>query len=78
MSQALLQLFDELDADVAWLKANLDMLKKEHDGEFVAIKGRQIVGSDVDVERLIQKLKAKGVDAGDTLIQYISSIPVIY
>ena len=78
MSQNVLKLLNEFESDVCWFKDNLDRLKVEHDNEFVAIKDCQVVDFDADVKRLIAKLKRKGIDAGDTMIQFISSIPTIY
>lgn len=78
MSQQIMQLLNEADSDLVWFKEHLEELKKSHDDEFIAIKHRQVVESDKDIERLLRNLKKKKIDSKNVLIQFVSSIPTIF
>lgn len=78
MDQQIIQLLNEADSDLIWFKEHFEELKKSYDNKFVAIKNGRIVGSDNDLKKLLKDLKKKEIDPKNVLIQFISSIPIIF
>ena len=44
---------------------------KEYKGKFVARRGNKLLDADEDLERLLGRLKRKGVDVREVVIDYV-------
>jgi len=62
----------KFDADLAWFQTNYAEIKKEHKGEYVAIKNQSIIDRDKNGTALIQRLKEKYGDIGSLAIEFVS------
>jgi len=78
MPEHVIDLLNEVDADLVWFKDNMDSLKVSYDGMFVAISDRKVVDANRDVEKLLKALKSRNLNPGNMLIQFVSSLPTIY
>jgi hypothetical protein len=63
--------------DMTWFNENLVELKKEFNNSFVAVQNQSIVGSDKDLNMLMQKLKTKKVDLNTVFIEFVSNVKSI-
>jgi len=61
---------EKLADNFRWFNSHYDSLKKEFDKRYVAIHEKQIVDSDIDLERLIKRLKIHDYD-NSIAIEYI-------
>lgn len=78
MSTQVIQLLNEIDDDIIWFKDNFENLKKSFDNQFIAIKNGKILASDKNVENVIKTLKKKNEDPNNVIIQFVSSIPMVF
>lgn len=62
----------KFDADLDWFQNNYERIKKEHRGEYVAIKDHKIIDSDKDSHVLIKRMKRKYGDIGSLVIEFVS------
>lgn len=68
-----LQLLTDSASDLNWLKENIKSVKEKFEGEILAIKNKEIVAFAPTVEILFRKLKEKGIEESEVIIQYVSS-----
>ncbi len=60
------------EEDNKWLHNNLNKLKiSGFSGKFVAVKDRQIIGSDKDVNNLVAYVERKGENPAYLVIEFI-------
>ena len=67
-----LQLFNDAFNDFSWFKENYTALKIEYEGEFVAIKDREVVAHAPTTEILMTKIRERKIDGSEVLIEYIT------
>lgn len=72
-----LELLNSSERDLDWLDKNMDFLKENYDQKVVAIKQGKVVAVGTLMEDVLSTLKAQSIDTSETLIQFISKIPVI-
>lgn len=51
-----------IESDIEWAAENFEMLLKEHEGKYLAIKEKSIIAESDDFEELLRILKQKGID----------------
>ena len=73
----ILELLKKSEREIEWLDQNFEMISKEYDQKFVAIKEGKVVAIGTDMEEIIKNLKAKKIDPSVTLIKFISSVPIV-
>ena len=61
---------EKLADNFKWLDSHHDTLKKQFDKRYVAIQGKQVLDSDINLERLIKRLKIRNYDKS-IAIEYI-------
>lgn len=66
-----LQLLSGSIADLQWFKQNSKEITEKFEGNFIAIKDKDIVDFAPDVNILLGKLKRKGVDESLVLIKRV-------
>ncbi len=66
-----LQLISGSIADLKWFQEHSSIIQNEHSGEFVAIKDKKIVESDLSALALLKKLEKKGKDNNSILIKHV-------
>ncbi len=72
-----LQLLNEMDSNLEFLKAHYSEIKSNHLDEFVAIKEGKLIAFSKDFERLVKEMREKKEDPTRVLIEFIPSIPLI-
>jgi hypothetical protein len=60
----------ELKDDYKWLYSNYEVFKKVYKNQFLAVKDEEQLDHDINLERLLQRLKQNNVD-GPIAIEYI-------
>ena len=60
----------ELKDDYKWLYSNYDVFKKGYKNQFIAVKDEGHLDNDINLERLLQRLKQNNFD-GPIAIEYI-------
>jgi len=58
--------------DLLWMNSEGKSLKEKYNNRFVAISGSRVIGSDPDLETLLEKLRSKEIDPKEVLIKYIT------
>lgn len=53
---------ERLADNLKWFNLHHDKLKKNYDGQYVAIQDRQVLDNDVDLERLLNRLDISNFD----------------
>ena len=61
---------DEFEDDSRWFYENQDKLK-EYSGKFVAIKGRKVIASDKDVNKIIKEVDKQGENPSYLVIEFV-------
>ncbi len=70
-------LLNKLDEDINWFKEHQTELEEEYDNQFIAIENEKVIESDVNLDKLLVKLKEKGKDPANTLIKFVSTTIII-
>ena len=65
-------LLKESHSDLDWFQKNIEEIKKDFEGELVAIKQKKIIAFAPNVNLLIKKLKDNNVDDTEVIVKYIS------
>jgi len=60
----------ELKDDYKWLYSNYEVFRKGYKNQFIAVKDEQHLDNDINLERLLQRLKQNNFD-GPIAIEYI-------
>ena len=60
----------ELKDDYKWLYSNYEVFKKGYKNQFIAVKDEGHLDNDINLERLLQRLKQNNFD-GPIAIEYI-------
>ena len=58
--------------DLAWFESQKNELIEKFDNKFIAFQNKQVLESDVDVDKLVLKLQSKGLDTSQVLIRFVS------
>ncbi|MEX2237807.1 MAG: hypothetical protein WEB00_09760 [Dehalococcoidia bacterium] len=67
---------DELERfrqDFEYLRSNRGDLTTKHADMWVAVLGKSVVGSHVDLEKLLADLDLRGIDKDKALVDFLSS-----
>jgi hypothetical protein len=70
LKQSIIRL-EQLDKDTKWLSTNYNRLLKKFDTRFVGIMNQEIVAKDNNVNKLKEKLRAKGIKPSEILVELI-------
>jgi hypothetical protein len=64
-------LFEEQELNRKWFEKNRDVLIKEYDGKFIAIYKQEIIDSDEDVGKLMERVE-KNYPPEKISVEYVS------
>jgi len=67
-----LQVLQDSINDLNWFKKNIQELSDKFEGQFIAIKNKDVVGFAPNVNILLGSLKRKGVDESFVLIKKVT------
>jgi hypothetical protein len=73
-----LDVLEKFDTDSAWLSEKLDELRKEYPNQYIIVKDCRVIDSDADLDRLLQRVKSKGIDPALAPRCFISEKPLRY
>ena len=77
MTNAELATLQSMKSNSRWLDAHFEELLKDYEGRYIAVKSQKIVDTDRDFEKLLQKVQKHGIDAGETLIYFMTKSRMI-
>ncbi len=66
-----MQVLQQLEIDNSWFRKNYTDLQIRYKNEFIAVKDRSIIEHANNLEELLSKLSKRGIDASNTLIEFI-------
>ncbi|HLD15759.1 MAG TPA: DUF5678 domain-containing protein [Candidatus Nanoarchaeia archaeon] len=75
--EQVLQLLNESESALDWFAENIQELKKNFDGEFVAFNKGKVMAHNKDMGKLLDTLKKENVDPSKVVIQFVSKIKMI-
>ena len=61
------------ERDIDYYQAHRDELLRKYPEQWVAIFDQQVAGADPDVDRLLEKLEARGVPKEKAVVERVSS-----
>jgi len=59
-------------ANTIWYQENKEDLRERFLGKYIAILGKEVVGSDEDLDNLKEKLREKGLDLDSILFEFMN------
>jgi len=63
---------EKFEIDSKWFYKNIDLLReKNFTGKFVAIKNREVIASDNNVNNIVKSVEASGVNPSYIVIEFI-------
>jgi hypothetical protein len=65
----------EFSADMDWIDAELERLRKEYPNKYIAVHNRRVIEADSDLQSLIRKLREKNLNPGDIPVEFIAEKP---
>lgn len=66
-----LQVLESYIEDSRWLMENYDDIKKDYAEKYVAVKDNQVIETDENANRLLDKLRATNADICSVLVEFI-------
>lgn len=73
----LVQMLKAGQEDLEWFDANLNLLITKFNEKFVAFRNKQVLESDQDLNRLMEKLKESDVDTSNVFVKFVSKVKYI-
>ena len=67
-----LEMLQESNSDLIWLRDNMKSVKSEYEGEFIALKDKSIVAFAPNVDVLLRKLREANIDEKSVIVKFIS------
>lgn len=77
MSETILQMLETGRDDLEWFNTNLVMLISKYNNKFIAFSNQNVLESDSNLDKLMLKLKKKGIDTSTVFIEFVSKIKYI-
>ncbi len=77
MDTAIVQMLKSGKKDLTWFEFNLDKLVLEYPNKFIAFSNNKVIDSDMDLDKLIARLKDNGVPFSNLLIRFVSNVKAI-
>lgn len=71
MKNQILEKFHSLEIGSTFIGKNIEILEKKHPDQFVAVNKNKIVAHNKDLEILMKKVKEKGEDTKEIIIEFI-------
>jgi hypothetical protein len=65
-------------SDGKWIEENMERLRADHSGEFVAVHGRRLVATAGSVTELHGAIRKAGLDPGKCVIEFVLSEDFIW
>jgi hypothetical protein len=62
---------EQFERDTEWLHGHYNELIEKFNQEYVAIKNQEIIEHDINPDELKQKLKGKGIEPKNILVEFI-------
>jgi hypothetical protein len=66
----------DFNKDLRWFFQRREKLLSKYENKWVAISNNKILDSDENLTALLKRLKAKGLQPEQTLIQFLSKEPI--
>jgi hypothetical protein len=66
----------DFNKDFQWFLQSREKLLSKYENKWVAISNNKILDSDKNLTALVKRLKAKGLQPEQTLIQFLSKEPI--
>jgi hypothetical protein len=66
----------DLNKDFQWFLQSREKLLSKYENKWVAISNSKILDSDENLTTLLKRLKAKGLQPEQTLIQFLAKEPI--
>ena len=71
-NQQLLTNFNQFEEDSKWFYNNIELLRRKNlTGKFVAIKNKNIIDSNENIDILIKSLESKGENPSYLVIEFV-------
>ncbi len=72
-----LELLNQNESDLDWVKNNLNYLQDKYNEEFIAIKEGKVIDHAKLITDLIKKVKKQEINITDTLVYFVSKIAIV-
>jgi len=66
----------DFNKDFEWFLQSREGLLSRYEGKWVAVQSKKILDSDEDLSALVNRLKARGFQTEQLLIQFLSKEPI--
>lgn len=76
MSEDLIIALSDFNQDFQWFLRSREELLPKYQDKWVAIYGKKVLDSDENLTTLVKKLKAKGLQPEQILIQFLPKEPI--
>jgi len=71
MEKQSLEVLEDFEEDSEWFHNNMDELRKKFLGKFVAIKNKEPIASDEDIEVVITQVLKQGENPSFVFIEFV-------
>lgn len=62
---------EDFEEDSKWFYKNMDSLRKENSGEYVAIKNKMVIASGKKIEIVVERVEEKGENPAYVVIEFV-------
>ncbi|MEM0172550.1 MAG: DUF5678 domain-containing protein [Thermoproteota archaeon] len=76
MTEELVIALKDFEEDFQWFLRNREKLLSEYKDKWVVIYGKKVFDSDTDLSVLLERLRHKGFQPSQLLVQFVSREPV--
>jgi hypothetical protein len=66
-----IQLLKTAEEDKDWVNKNYERLREKFEKQFIAVKNKEVIANDKDLEKLLEKIRSTGNDPAFVQIEFI-------
>jgi len=72
------EVLERFDMDSKWVSEKLDELREKYPDQYIIVKDCKVIDSDTNLDKLLERVRSKGLDPALTPRYFISKKPLRY
>lgn len=63
--------------DLNWFNININRIVSDFNNQFIALKNKEVIDADADLDKLVSRLKNKKLDMSGILLRFVSKVKYV-
>jgi uncharacterized protein YecE (DUF72 family) len=74
MTDPVVQMLIQGNSDLEWYNRNLQQLEEQYENSFIAFHNDSVIEADENLDRLIERLRKRGLDTSQVMVRFVSKV----